>query len=80
MKGRIEALAMKFLVTLEKDEDGWIAAECPSLPGCVSQGRTTKEALDNIREAIMASLETRRTQGAAVSVEVAEVEIEDVTP
>ena len=52
---------MKFLVTLEKDEDGWIVAECPSLPGCVSQGRTTKEALANIREAIMASLETRRS-------------------
>jgi predicted RNase H-like HicB family nuclease len=51
---------MKILVTLETDEDGWIVAECPALPGCVSQGRTREEALANIREAITASLETRR--------------------
>ncbi|MDQ3491033.1 MAG: type II toxin-antitoxin system HicB family antitoxin, partial [Acidobacteriota bacterium] len=31
---------MIFHVVLEKDEDGWIVAECPSLPGCVSQGKT----------------------------------------
>jgi predicted RNase H-like HicB family nuclease len=39
-------------VTLEESEDGWIVAECPALPGCVSQGRDEKEALVNIREAI----------------------------
>jgi predicted RNase H-like HicB family nuclease len=43
-----------FHVTLEKAEDGWIVAECPALPGCVSQGRDEKEALENIREAITA--------------------------
>jgi len=37
---------------LEKAEDGWIVAECPALPGCVSQGRNEKEALENIKEAI----------------------------
>jgi predicted RNase H-like HicB family nuclease len=41
-----------FHVTLEKAEDGWIVAECPALPGCVSQGKDEKEALDNIKEAI----------------------------
>ena len=41
-------------------EDGWYIAECPALPGCVSQGRTLKEALKNIQEAIELSLETRR--------------------
>ena len=30
---------MKFLVTLERDEDGWVVAECPALPGCATQGR-----------------------------------------
>jgi len=45
---------MLFHVTLEKAEDGWIVAECLALPGCVSQGRDEKEALENIREAITA--------------------------
>ncbi|MGD1062168.1 MAG: type II toxin-antitoxin system HicB family antitoxin [Terracidiphilus sp.] len=43
---------MMFHVTIEQAEDGWIVVECPALPGCVSQGRDEKEALDNIREAI----------------------------
>jgi len=67
---------MKFLVTLERDEDGWIVAECPALPGCLSQGRTTEEALDNIRDAIQASLDTRLAHGLPLGLEVAEVEVE----
>ncbi len=47
---------MIFHVVIEKDEDGWIVAECPSLPGCVSQGKTGQEALENIKEAITAWL------------------------
>ena len=47
---------MIFHVTLEPDEDGWIVAECLALPGCVSQGRDEKEALENIKEAITAWL------------------------
>ena len=42
--------------TLERAEDGWIVAECPALPGCVSQGKDEKEALENIKEAITAWL------------------------
>jgi predicted RNase H-like HicB family nuclease len=45
---------MMLHVSLEQAEDGWIIAEVPALPGCVSQGRDEKEALDNIREAITA--------------------------
>ena len=45
---------MIFHVTLEQAEDGWIVAECPALPGCVSQGCDEKEALENITEAITA--------------------------
>lgn len=47
---------MIFHVTLESAEDGWIVAECPALPGCVSQGQDEKEALENIKEAITAWL------------------------
>ncbi len=37
---------------LTREEDGWIVAECPDLPGCVSQGRSEAEALANIRDAM----------------------------
>jgi predicted RNase H-like HicB family nuclease len=51
---------MKFLVTPRKADDGFITVECPSLPGCWSRGGSEAEALNNIREAIALSLETRR--------------------
>jgi len=47
---------MIFHVMLEQAEDGWIVAEVPALPGCVSQGEDEKDALDNIKEAIIAWL------------------------
>ena len=47
---------MVFHVTLDKAEDGWFVAECPALPGCVSQGQNEKEALENVKEAITAWL------------------------
>ncbi len=47
---------MMFHVLLEKAEDGWIVAEVPALPGCVSQGKDEKEALENVKEAITAWL------------------------
>ncbi|HYU35167.1 MAG TPA: type II toxin-antitoxin system HicB family antitoxin [Thermoanaerobaculia bacterium] len=47
---------MIFHVTLEHAEDGWVVAECPALPGCVSQGKDEQEALANVREAITAWL------------------------
>lgn len=49
---------MKYRVLVEEDEDGVFVAQVPSLPGCISQGRTRKEALENIREAIAAYLES----------------------
>lgn len=67
---------MKFLVTIERDELGWIVADCPALPGCVTQGRTVDEALVNVREAIEVSIETRRAQGLPLAVDVVEVEVE----
>jgi predicted RNase H-like HicB family nuclease len=47
---------MVFHVTLTEAEDGWFVAECPALPGCVSQGKDEQEALANIKEAISAWL------------------------
>ena len=43
---------MKFRVLIEPDEDGVFVAECPTLPGCVSQGTTRDEAITNIKDAI----------------------------
>jgi predicted RNase H-like HicB family nuclease len=59
---------MKFMVTLERDETGMLVVECPSIPGCISQGRTDQEAMDNIREAIQACLEVRAEQGMPLTV------------
>jgi len=57
---------MMFHVVLKKDEDGWIVAECPALPGCFSQGKTEQEALANIKEAITAWLWAEDQKAAAV--------------
>ncbi|MBA3549318.1 MAG: type II toxin-antitoxin system HicB family antitoxin [Nannocystis sp.] len=55
---------MKLPVILRPGEDGWIVAECPVIPGCISQGQTRQEALDNIREAIELCLETREEEAS----------------
>jgi predicted RNase H-like HicB family nuclease len=54
---------VKFRVILEPDEDGVFVATVPSLPGCVSQGSTRTEALQNAREAIEGYLESLRDRG-----------------
>ena len=46
---------MLFNIIIEKEDD-WVIAECPALPGCVSQGKDEKEAIENIKEAITAWL------------------------
>ena len=58
-----KAQRIKFTVTLDRDEDGVWIAECPAIPGCVSQGRTREEALGNVKEAIAACLEVRAESG-----------------
>ncbi len=54
---------MQFLVTLESDEDGYIVAACPALPGCLSQGKSRDEALENIKDAIEGYLASLRKHG-----------------
>lgn len=51
---------MKFRIYIEEDEDGIFVIECPSLPGCISQGKTREEALINIQDAIKGYLESLR--------------------
>ena len=66
---------MRLLVTLERDETGMLVAECPSIPGCISQGRTEEEALRNIREAIQGCVEARAANGMPITVAIREVEV-----
>ena len=66
---------MKFLVNLERGEDGVWVVECPSIPGCVSQGATKDEALANVREAIRDCLEVRAERGLPLTVETQLVEV-----
>jgi predicted RNase H-like HicB family nuclease len=48
---------MRFKILISKGEDGWLVVECPSLPGCISQGRNLEEALENIKDAIQGCLD-----------------------
>ena len=66
---------MIFTVTIDRDEDGAWVAECPSIPGCVSQGESKEEALENVREAIAACLEVRAERWMPLTVETLQVEI-----
>jgi len=54
---------MKFLINIFQDEDRIYIAECPAIPGCVSQGKTEKEAEENIQDAIKECLEVRSEKG-----------------
>ena len=66
---------MKITVTLDRDEDGIWIAECPSIPGCVSQGDTKDDALINVREAIELCLEVRAESGMPLTIETRQVEV-----
>ena len=54
---------MRFQVYIYQDEDGAFIAECPIIPGCVSDGQTFEEASENIKDAIRSSLEVRKELG-----------------
>lgn len=66
---------MIFNVTIDRDEDGVWIVECPSIPGCVSQGDTKDEALKNIKEAIQLCLEVRAEKGYPLTIETRQVEV-----
>lgn len=67
---------MKYRVLIEQDEDGMYVAEVPSLPGCISQGQTREEAVENIREAIGAYIESLGAHGDPIPPPITEEVVE----
>jgi predicted RNase H-like HicB family nuclease len=67
---------MKVRILIDQDEDGIFVAECPSLPGCVSQGKTRKEAIDNIRDAIRGYLESLKKHNEPIPPSIEEEIVE----
>lgn len=66
---------MKFQVSVYQDEDGMYIAECLSIPGCVSQGRSEAEAEANVAEAIRECLAVRAEKGLPLTVTTRELEV-----
>ena len=67
---------MKYRVRIEQDESGWFIAECPALPGCISQGETRSEALANIQDAIAGYLYSLEKHGEAIPLPIEEELVE----
>lgn len=65
-------------VVLYKGEDGYWVAECPTLPGCVSQGKTVEEAMQNIREAIQAYIEALEMDKLSIPLDTSSVMVAEV--
>lgn len=66
---------MRFTITIDRDEDGIYVAECPAIPGCVSQGKTEQEALENVKDAVRQCLEVRAERGMPLTVATRDVDI-----
>ena len=66
----------RYRVLIEQDEDGLFVAECPSLPGCVSQGATRDEALANVKDAIAGYLESLRKRNEPIPPSIWEATVE----
>ncbi|MBI2660124.1 type II toxin-antitoxin system HicB family antitoxin [Candidatus Woesearchaeota archaeon] len=67
---------MKYRVIVEQDEDGMFVAECPTLPGCISQGKTRKEALVNIKDAIKGYIQSLKKHNEPIPPSVYEEMVE----
>ena len=67
---------MKFRIIVQPDEDGVFVAECPTLPGCISQGATRPEALTNIKDAIGGYLASLKKHGEAAPLPITEEVVE----
>ncbi len=67
---------MKYRILIEQDEDGLFVAECSSLPGCISQGQTRKEAVTNIQDAIHGYLESLKKHQEPIPPSISEEIVE----
>jgi predicted RNase H-like HicB family nuclease len=72
-------VSMKYRVLIEQDEDGAFIAECPVLPGCVSEGSTREEAIANITDAIEGYIHSLRKHGEPIPAPITE-ELVEVNP
>lgn len=66
---------MKFTITITRDEDGMFIAECASIPGCISQGKTEEEAQLNIQDAIKQTLAVRSELGMPLTIATKQIEV-----
>ena len=66
---------MNIQVVLEQDESGYFVAEVPAMPGCLSQGQTRAEAIENIKEAIAGWLEVMESKAPVPKGEPVEVTV-----
>lgn len=62
-------------VVLYPGEDGWWVAEVPSLPGCISQGHTKEQAIENVRDAITAWVDAAQQSGLSIPSDTLKAEI-----
>jgi len=67
---------MRYRILIEQDEDGIFVAECPALPGCISDGRTHEEAIKNIKEAIQGYIESLRKHNEPIPPSIIEEIVE----
>jgi len=67
---------MKFTIRIQQDEDGVYVAECPTLPGCISQGKTRSEAKKNIKDAIQGYLESLKKHNDPIPPSIEEEVVE----
>jgi len=67
---------MKYRILIEQDEDGVFVAECQELPGCISQGKTRIEVLNNIRDAIKGYLESLKMHNEPIPLSISEEVVE----
>jgi predicted RNase H-like HicB family nuclease len=66
---------MTFTITITRDEDGMFIAECASIPGCISQGKTEEEAQVNIQDAIKQTLAVRAEMGMPLTIATKQIEV-----
>ena len=76
LQGGKEEKPLRYRILITEDEDGEFVAECPSLPGCISQGETRELALENIQDAIKGYLESLIKHGDPIPPSIIEEIVE----